>query len=78
MLSRFLLATAGFYERQYLIKLFFGLQQHSMPKDTLFNGETTPPNTFLCSDLQFLPRGDPIILCAKHASPITDELFIYI
>ena len=29
-----------------------------------FNGETTPSHTFLCSVLQCLPPGDPIILCA--------------
>ena len=40
-------------------------------KTLLFNGERTPRHTFLCSDPQCLPPGDPIILCAKHASPIT-------
>ena len=36
-----------------------------MSKDTaFFNGETTPRHTLLCSDLQYSPPGDPIILCA--------------
>ena len=47
-----------------------------MSKDTAFNGETTPRHTFLCSDSQCLSPGDPIILCAKHGSPITWKSFI--
>ena len=39
--------------------------RYSVSKDTAFNGETTPSHTFLCSDLQCLPPGDPIILYAK-------------
>ena len=50
--------------------------RHCMSKDTAFNGETTPRHTFLCSDSQCLPPGDPIILCAKHGSPITGKSFI--
>ena len=50
--------------------------RHSLSKDTAFNGETTPRHTFLCSDSQCLPPGDPIILCAKHGSPITGKSFI--
>ena len=34
------------------------------PKTLVLNGETAPRHTFLCSDLQCLPPGDPIILCA--------------
>ena len=47
--------------------------RHSMSKDTAFNGETTPRHTFLFSDLQCLPPGDPRILCAKHGYPITGK-----
>ena len=47
-----------------------------MPKDTAFNGETTPRHTILCSDSQCLPPGDPKILCAKHEYPITGKSFI--
>ena len=50
--------------------------RHSLSKDTTFNGETTPRHTFLCSDSQCLPPGDPIILCAKHGCPITGKSFI--
>ena len=50
--------------------------RHSMSKDTAFNGETTPRHTFLCSDLQCLPPGDPRILCAKHGYSITGKSFI--
>ena len=50
--------------------------RHSLSKDIAFNGETTPHHTFLCSDLQCLPPGDPRILCAKHGSPITGKSFI--
>ena len=50
--------------------------RHSMSKDTAFNAETTPRHTFLCSDSQCLPPGDPRILCAKHGSPITGKSFI--
>ena len=50
--------------------------RHSMSKDTAFNGETTPRHTFLFSDLQCLPPGDPRILCAKHGYPITGKSFI--
>ena len=50
--------------------------RHSLSKDTAFNGETTPRHTFLCSDSQCLPPGDPRILCAKHGSPITGKSFI--
>ena len=48
----------------------------SLSKDTAFNGETTPRHTFLCSDSQCLPPGDPRILCAKHGSQITGKSFI--
>ena len=51
--------------------------RHSMSKDTAFNAETTPRHTFLCSDSQCLPPGDPIIQCAKHGSPITGKSFIW-
>ena len=34
------------------------------PKTLVLNGETAPRHTFLCSDFQCLPPGDPIILCA--------------
>ena len=51
--------------------------RHSMSKDTAFNGETTPRHTFLCSDSQCLPPGDPRILCAKPGYPITGKSFIY-
>ena len=47
-----------------------------MSKDTAFNGERAPRHTFLCSDLQCLPHGDPKILCAKHEYPITGKSFI--
>ena len=47
-----------------------------MSKDTAFNGETTPRHTFLCSQSQCLPPGDPRILCAKHGYPITGKSFI--
>ena len=50
--------------------------RHSMSKDTAFNSETTPRHTFLCSDSQCLPPGDPRILCAKHGYPITGKSFI--
>ena len=50
--------------------------RHSMSKDTVFNAETTPRHTFLCSDSQCLPPGDPRILCAKHGYPITEKSFI--
>ena len=50
--------------------------RHSMPKDTAFNGETTPRHTILCSDSQCLPPGNPIILCAKHENPIGGKSFI--
>ena len=50
--------------------------RHSMSKDTAFNAETTPRHTFLCSDSQCLPPGDPRILCAKHGYPITGKSFI--
>ena len=50
--------------------------RHSLSKGTAFNGETTPRHTFLCSDSQCLPPGDPRILCAKHGSPITGKSFI--
>ena len=48
------------------------------PKTLIFNGETTPLHTFLCSDSHCLPPGDPIILCAKHGSPITGKSLITI
>ena len=35
------------------------------PKILVLNGETAPRHTFLYSDLQCLPPGDPIILCAS-------------
>ena len=47
-----------------------------MSKDTAFNEETAQNHTFLCSDLQCLPPGDPKILCAKHEYPITGKSFI--
>ena len=47
-----------------------------MSKDTAFNGERAPRHTFLCSDLQCLPPGDPKILCSKHDYPITGKSFI--
>ena len=47
-----------------------------MSKDTAFNEETAPRHTFLCSDLQCFPPGDPKILCAKHEYPITGKSFI--
>ena len=50
--------------------------RHSMSKDTAFNAETTPRHTFLCSDSQCLPPGDPKILRAKHGYPITGKSFI--
>ena len=50
--------------------------RHSMSKDTAFNAETTPRHTFLCTDSQCLPPGDPRILCAKHGYPITGKSFI--
>ena len=50
--------------------------RHSMSKDTAFNAETTPRHTFLCSDWQCLPPGDPRILCAKHGYQITGKSFI--
>ena len=37
-----------------------------MPKDTAFNGETTPRQ----------PPGDPKTLCAKHEYPISGKSFI--
>ena len=52
--------------------------QHSLSKDTAFNGETTARHRFLCSDSQCLPPGDPRILCAEHGSPITGKSFIII
>ena len=52
--------------------------RHSMSKDTAFNAETTPRHTFLCSDSQCLPPGDPRILCAKHGYPITGKSFILV
>ena len=50
--------------------------RHSMSNDTAFNAETTPRHTFLCSDWQCLPPGDPRILCAKHGYQITGKSFI--
>ena len=52
--------------------------RHSMSTDTAFNRETTPRHTFLCSDSQCWPPGDPRILCGKHESPITGKSFILI
>ena len=49
-----------------------------MFKDTAFNAETTPRHTFLFSDWQCLPPGDPRILCAKHGYQITGKSFILI
>ena len=49
---------------------------HSLSKDTAFTGETAPRHTFLCSDSQCLPPGDPRILCAIHGYPITGKSFI--
>ena len=49
---------------------------HSLSKDTAFTRETAPRHTFLCSDSQCLPPGDPRILCAKHGYPITGRSFI--
>ena len=49
---------------------------HSLSKDTAFTRETAPCHTFLCSDSQCLPPGDPRILCAKHGYPITGKSFI--
>ena len=46
--------------------------RHSMSKDSAFNGETTPR----CNVSQCLPPGYPIILCAKHGSPIIGKSFI--
>ena len=51
---------------------------HSLSKDTAFTGETAPRHTFLCSDSQCLPPGDPRILCAKHGYPITGKSFIHL
>ena len=50
--------------------------RHFLSKDTALNIETTPRHTFLCSDSQCLPPGDPIILCAKQGCPITGKSFI--
>ena len=52
--------------------------RHSLSKDTAFNGETAPRHTFLCSDSQCLPRGDPRNLYAKHGCPITGKSFTLI
>ena len=49
---------------------------HSLSKDTAFTGETAPRHTFLCSDSQCLPPGDPRILFAKHGYLITGKSFI--
>ena len=47
--------------------------RYSFTKITPFDEETTFRHTFLSSDLQCLPPGDPRILCAKHRSPITGK-----
>ena len=51
----------------------FCVQRHCF-----FNGETTPRHTLLCSDLQYLPPGDAIILCACITkSLITGKSFFF-
>ena len=52
--------------------------RYSFTKITPFDEETTLRHTFLSSDLQCLPPGDPRILCAKHRSPITGKSSILI
>ena len=47
--------------------------RYSFTKITPFDEETTLRHTFLSSDLQCLPPGDPRILCAKYRSPITGK-----
>ena len=37
--------------------------RYSFFKDAAFDGETTLRHTFLCIDSQYLPPGDPRILC---------------
>ena len=46
---------------------------YSLSKINIFDEETTFRHTFLSSDLQCLPPGDPRILCAKHTYPITGK-----
>ena len=51
----------------------FCVQRHCF-----FNGETTPRHTLLCNDLQYLPPGDAIILCACITkSLITGKSFVF-
>ena len=51
----------------------FCVQRHCF-----FNGETTPRHTLLCSDLQYLPPGDAIILWACITkSLITEKSFFF-
>ena len=49
---------------------------HSLSKDNAFTGETAPRHTFLCSDLQCLPPGDPINPVRITKCPITGKSFI--
>ena len=56
--------------------VFHGKVRHSMPRDSAFNGETTPRHTILCSDSQCFSPDDPKILYAKHKYPITGKSFI--
>ena len=46
---------------------------YSLSKINIFDEETTFRHTFLSSDLQCLPPGDPRILCVKHTYPITGK-----
>ena len=52
------------------------MERKSIEESQFFYLETTPRHTFLCSDSQCLPPGDPRILCAKHGYPITGKSFI--
>ena len=45
------------------------------PKTLLLTEKQLHAHTFLCSDSQCLPPGDPRILCPKHGYPITGKSF---
>ena len=52
-------------------------KRYSFPKIKVFDEKTALDRTFPSSDLQCLPPGDTIILCAYDGSPISGKSFIY-
>ena len=51
-------------------------KRYSFPKIKVLDEKTALDRTFSSSDLQCLPPGDPIILCAYDGSPISGKSFI--